>query len=120
MTNFSKSKSKPILVVSGRPILREVLKNLLEEAGWDTVVSSLEWASLSHLIAEVSSSAVVIDRPNISLEGLDCLFEDEDQMVNVVIVSWDDDKLATCCRGPLQPATRQKLIEAINQITQSI
>ena len=115
MHNFRKTKSERILVVSERPILRQALKSLIEEAVSATVITAPNERSAARLVAELAPTTIIIGRPDTGAEGLGYLFQHQDQVVKVVLLGWSDDKLAVYCRQAVQPATQRNLMEAISE-----
>ena len=66
------------------------------------------------LVAEFNPNAIVIDRPDIeAADDLSFCFQHKDYPVKVIVVGWNDDKIAVYSRATVQPATIENLISAI-------
>ena len=114
MSSFRKTKAGRILVVSERPVLREALKQAIEEWGWTTVITAPDEHTAARLVAELAPTTIVIDRPDIGVEGLGYLFQYQEQVVKVIVIGWSDDKIAVYSRQAVQTATWQNLIEVMS------
>lgn len=113
MDSSGKEKSECILVVSEKPVFCEILKHLLEEAGWQKVVIASSKRSASRLAAELSSVAILLDQPDTRVEDLSHLFPRSDQTINIMVLGWNDNKLAIYRRRVIEPATCLSLVESI-------
>lgn len=72
--------------------------------------------SAGSLVAEFNPSVIVIDRTDTeAADALSFCFQHKDYPVKVVVVGWNDDKIAVYSRARVQPATIQNLIRAIQR-----
>lgn len=108
-----------ILVVSGRPLLCEGLKLIIEEAALATVTTAPDEVSAARLVAEFAPGVIVIDRPDTGAADLNYLFQHQDYPVKVIVIGWNDDKIAAYSRQALQTATLQNLIKVIRETKES-
>ena len=108
-----------ILVVSGRPLLCEGLKLIIEEAALATVTTAPDEVSATRLVAEFAPSIIVIDRPDAGAADLNYLFQHQDYPVKVVVIGWNDNKIAAYSRRAVQTATLRNLIKVIRETKES-
>ena len=107
-------EAKLIVVVSERPMFREGLKRLIEEAGLATVITAPDEESAESLAVEVAPDIVVIDRPDTRVDDLTYFSLGQDKPAKVVVLGWNDDKLAVYSCRLVLTATLQNLIKAIS------
>ena len=105
-------ESRNIIIISNRPLLREGVKFIIKDLTFNVIIVSNE-LSASRLISKYSPSVIVVDRPNTRDVKLDRLFRSIDYPIKVVVIGWDDDKMAIFSRTALEKATRENLIRAI-------
>jgi len=110
--NIAMREGENILVISNRPLLREGVKFIIRDSTCNVITVSSE-LSASRLISQYSPSAIVVDQPNTKEVKLDRLFRSIDYPVKVVVIGWDDDKIAIFSRAALAEATRENLIKAV-------
>ena len=80
-----------------------------------TVTTAPNEVSAGSLIAEFAPSVIIIDRTDTeSADGLSFCFQHKDYTVKVVVVGWNDDKIAVYSRAMVQPATIENLTRAIS------
>lgn len=112
--NSAMRESRNILIISNRPLLREGVKLIIKDITF-TVINVSDELSDSRFISEYSPSVIVVDRPNTKDVKLDRLFRSIDYPVKVVVIGWDDDKIAIFSRTALEKATRENLIKVITE-----
>ena len=110
--NSAMRENGNILVISNRPLLREGVKLIIKDFTFTVIIVSNE-LSASRLISKYSPSIIVVDRPNTKDVKLDRLFRSIDYPIKVVVIGWDDDKIAIFSRTALEKATRENLIKVI-------
>jgi len=110
--NSAMRENGNILVISNRPLLREGVKLIIKDFTFTVIIVSNE-LSASRLISKYSPSFIVVDRPNTKDVKLDRLFRSIDYPIKVVVIGWDDDKIAVFSRTALEKATRENLIKVI-------
>ena len=111
--NLSSQDVKRILVVSKNSILAEGVKLLVGEAVSCIFKTALNNRQATHLINEFKPETVILDRPKVSVKGLDNVFLSDEFSSKVIVIGWGDDKLAVYTRQGAKDATVQNLIEAI-------
>jgi len=112
---FAETKPQVVLVFSERPVFREGLKRLVEEAGLGTVITASDEESTKSRMAEVAPDVIVIDRPEARADELTYFLLRENEQAKVVVYGWNDNKLAIySCRHAL-PATLENLIKVIRE-----
>ena len=112
--------SQCVLVISKKPLLCEGLKKLIEEGGLaKVVVASDDEAALS-LITEAQPDLIVTERPNTKVNGAMYFGNAEDKPSRVVVLGWNDDKLAVYSRERVLPATTQHFIEVVRECLMSV
>ena len=102
-----------ILVISKRPLLCEGLKCLLKETAQVTVITTPDEESARSSCGEVMPDIVIVDRPHIRAYKPMYFLQEQDKPLGVVILGWDDDKLAAYSREQVLPATLQNLGKVI-------
>ena len=115
MSSFDRIGAESILIVSARPVLRNALKRIIEEAGWTAVITASNERSAAHLVAEIAPTTIVIDHPDIGVEHLGYLFQHQDQAVNIVVIGWNDNRMVVYSRSAVHTATLGNLIELMTQ-----
>jgi len=73
-------------------------------------------ASAPQLSSELAPGVIVIDRPDTKATSLDFFFQHQDYPVRVVVVGWNDDKIAVYSRSTVQTATLRNLIKGIKKV----
>jgi len=91
------------------------LKLIIEEAMPAVVTTVPDGVSAARLMAEFTPSVIVIDRPDTAAVDLNFFFQHEDYPVKVVVIGWNDDKIAVYSRPTVQPATIRNLIKVIRK-----
>ena len=115
METSGRDKLDCILVISEKPIYRQVLKHLIEEASGAQVVTAANEESARHFIAELAPRTIILDSPDSEVSNLDCLFENPEKAVDVIVLGWKDNKLAIYSREVMESATSQNLFQALNR-----
>ena len=115
MRKYIKMKLQRIVVVSECPMFREGLKRLIEEAGVPAVVTASDNESIRSLVVEAAPDVVVVARLDTSANGLVYFLQRQEKPTKVIVVGWDDDKLAVYSRLPLLPATLKNFIEVLRK-----
>lgn len=105
-----------ILVVSSKPLFCEGLKLLIEEAGLGTVITASSDNSAARLAQELAPSVTVLDRPDTRPTNLKQFFRRQNHSEKVVVVGWNDDKIAVYSRCMVEAATLKNLIKVIKEI----
>lgn len=105
---------KNILIISKRPLLREGMKLVIEENNFAVFFATSEKRALN-LIEKHVPSVIVIDRPNTNDVQLDYLLRHIDYPVKIVIIGWDDEKIAIHKHYTFDKATRENLIKVITE-----
>jgi len=96
-------------------LLREGLKLIIEEETSAIVTIATDETSAPQLLSELAPGVIVIDRPDIKATGLDFLFQYQENPVRVMVVGWNDDKIANYTRSTAKAATLQNLIKIIKE-----
>ena len=112
--NSAMRKNGNILIISNRPLLREGVKLIIKDITFTVINVSGELGE-SRFISEYSPSVIVVDRPNTKDVKLDRLFRSIDYPVKVVVIGWNDDKIAIFSRAALEKATRENLIKVVTE-----
>lgn len=104
-----------VLVISERPILCHGLKHIIEKSlpAAVTTVDSCEAAT--KYINAFSPGLIVLARPNVSPGSIEALLQKDSDTVKLVVVGWEDDKIALYYRSRVRNATVQNLIEVIKE-----
>jgi DNA-binding NarL/FixJ family response regulator len=102
-------------VVSPSPLLREGLKLIIEESIPVSVTVAAGDASAACLTVELAPSVIVVDRPDTRALDLDELFQHQGYPVKVVIIGWDDNRMAVYSRSEVETATLGNLIRLIEE-----
>lgn len=108
-----------LLIVSKRPLLCEGLRRLIAEVAQVTLITSPDEESAESLCGGVAPDIVIVDRPNIEPYMPVRFLQEHDKPVNVVLLGWDDGKLATYSRERVTPATVQNLVKVIKKLSSS-
>jgi DNA-binding NarL/FixJ family response regulator len=99
-----------ILVISPSPLLREGLKLIIEESIPASVTMADDGVSAARLVVELAPSVIVVDRPDTKASDLDRLFQAQGFPSKVVIIGWDENKIAVYSRSEVETATLGNLI----------
>ena len=105
-------ENRSILIISNRPLLQEGVKFITRGFKFNVITVSNE-SSASRFISKCSPSVIVVDRPNTRDVKLDRLFRSIDYPIKVVVIGWDDDKIAIFSRTSLGKATKENLTKVI-------
>ena len=90
------------------------MKLLIEKAVGSIITTAPNEVSAGSLVAEFNPSVIVIDRPDTeAADDLSFCFQHKDYPVKVIVVGWNDDKIAVYSRATVQPATVENLTRAI-------
>lgn len=108
-------KRQVVLVVSKRPLLREGLKRLIEGTGVATVKTAPDQESARSSLVGVATDVVVVDKSDTELDDQVCSLLREYQQAKVVLLGWNDDRLAIHYGRLILPATIKNLIWTIRQ-----
>ncbi len=110
-------KSRFVFVISGRPLFRESLKYLIEKVGLARVITAPTEEGAERLADDFAPDVVVIDRGDTGANNLTRFFHKPDKPAKVIVLGWNDDRLAVYSRWPVLPATCENLIRAITEPT---
>ena len=89
---------------------------LIEKAVVSKVSTAPNEVSAAPLIAEFAPSVIITDRTDTeTADRLSFYFQHKDYAVKVVVVGWNDDKIAVYSRDMVQPATIENLAKAISR-----
>ena len=112
--------SQCVLVISKKPLLREGLKRLIEERGLATVVVAPDDETALSVITEADPDLIVTECPNIKPSEALYFGNSEDKPTKVIVLGWDDDKLAVYSRERVLPATMQHFIGVVRECLMSV
>ena len=102
-----------ILVISKRPIFCEGLKLIIEKAISATVTTAPNGVNAAIRRPAFTPNVIIIDRPDTAAVDLKLFFQHEEYPAKVVVIGWNDDKIAVYSRSTVQPATIQNLIKVV-------
>lgn len=102
-----------VLVISERPLHREGLKLLVEEAAEMEVVTAPGIARGLELAGGVRPVAVVIESPGVRAADLTAFFEGDGRAEVVIVIDWARNNLFTISRSAIVPAVVSSLMQAI-------
>jgi DNA-binding NarL/FixJ family response regulator len=108
-------KRRVVLVISKHRLLRDGLKRLIEDTGAATVIMAPDQESVPPRLRRASVDAVVLEKPNIELDDQACSLLQLYQPAKVILLGWNDDRLAVYSRRLSLPATVKNLIGAITK-----
>lgn len=111
----NKKMVKTILVISERSMLREGLKRLIEETGTVKVITAPDKKSAEHLLAKFVPAVVIIDHPDIQATDWMYFLQQLDQPSKIILLGWNDDKLAVYSHRLVLESTVQNLIKQIRE-----
>ena len=106
-------KRQVVLVISKHRLLCEALKRLIEDTGTATVIMAPDQESVPPGLRGASVDAVVLEKPNIELDDQVCSLLQLYQPAKVLLLGWNDDRLALYSHRLTLPATVKNLIGAI-------
>ena len=106
---------KRMLIISARPLFRQGLKLIIEDAVPGAVVTTARDELTAGLNLKFAADVIIIDRPDIRAVELECFFERGDYPTKIVVIGWDDDKIACYSRKIVDNATVRGLVELISE-----
>ena len=108
-------KRQVILVVSERPLLCEDLKRLIEGTGVATEITAPDQENARSSLVGVAAAVVVVDKSDTEFDDQVCSLLREYQQAKVVLLGWNDDRLAIHYGRLILPVAMKNPIWAIRQ-----
>ena len=106
---------KRILIVSGRPILRDGLELVTRKLENTKVRTAQGESGVGNVIDEFDPHVVVLERPDTRASQLEPFFAHTEHAVKLIIVVWSTENIAGYAREAVQPASIKNLIRLIRQ-----
>jgi DNA-binding NarL/FixJ family response regulator len=104
-----------VLIISRRPLFCEALKCVVEEMEQVIAITAPDEESAQSLCAGTAPDVVVIDRPHVGAYEPVYFLPESDKRVKVVLLGWEDGRLAVCSCERVLPANLQNFANVIKK-----
>jgi DNA-binding NarL/FixJ family response regulator len=103
------------LIISRRPLFCEALKYVVEEMEHGIAITAPDEESAQSICAGTAPDVVIIDRPHVGPYETVCFFPKSDRPVKVVLLGWEDGRLAVCTCERVLPANLRNFANVIKK-----
>jgi len=102
------------VVISKRPLLCEGLRCLINEVADASLIIAPDEETAELLCTGLVPDMVIIDRPSVRANEQTCLSMASGKPTKVIVLGWDDNKLAVYSCERVMTATVQNLLKEIH------
>ena len=107
---------RPIVIISKVPLYCEALKSIVKEVTPSRVFIYSDLARGINKAIQIAPALIFIEDQYVSPKEFEPLFEHTDRDTKVVVIDWDENKMAIYSRTAVSEATMENLSQVIKSI----